>query len=299
MKQKIQGFLDFLVVEKGVSHHTIAAYHNDLTQFLDFLAQHDLVGADGWQKVNRDTIISYILEMKEREYASSTVARKVATIRSFFHFLTNEGEIEDDPTATLDSPRIKKPLPRPISEEAIARLLAAPEKSSRPTAVRDKALLELMYATGMRASEVVSLNVSDLNLASGTVRCFGKGGKERIIPIYQRAVNALQAYLQKARMELVPGPDEQALFVNNLGHRLTRQGLWLLIKNYAEELGMSHVSPHTLRHSFATHLLDGGADLRNLQELMGHASITTTQVYTEVSSERLREVYDETHPRAR
>ncbi len=299
MQEQIRQFLDFLVVEQGYSENTIAAYRNDLSQFAKFLAKLD-PPITSWAEVKKDKIVGYILHLKEREYTSSTVARKVAAIRSFFHFLLAEGIIKDDPTATLDSPRVKKRLPKALSHDLVNRLLAEAGRSSKPKGQRDKALLELLYATGMRVSELVLLNIGDVNLASASVRCFGKGAKERIIPVYDRAVDALVEYLRKGRPRLMKDLNEKALFLNHRGKRLTRQGLWLIIKRYADEIGMgSEVTPHTLRHSFATHMLSGGADLRHIQELLGHANISTTQVYTHVNSERLREVYDESHPRAK
>jgi integrase/recombinase XerD len=299
MQEQIGKFLDFLAVEQGYSENTIAAYRNDLSQFARFLAKMDPPTAS-WAEVGKDNIINYILHLKDREYTSSTVARKVAAIKSFFHFLAADGVIEDDPTVTLDSPKVKKRLPKALSHDLVSRLLEEASKSSKPKGQRDKALLELLYATGMRVSELVLLNIDDVNLASANVRCFGKGAKERIIPVYDRAVHALEEYLQKGRPRLMKDPNEKALFLNHRGKRLTRQGLWLIIKRYADELGMgSEVTPHTLRHSFATHMLSGGAGLREVQKLLGHANISTTQVYTHVNSERLREVYDESHPRAK
>jgi integrase/recombinase XerD len=299
MQEQISKLLDFLAVEKGYSENTIAAYRNDLSQFAKFLTEMD-PPITSWAEVKKDNVVDYILHLKEREYASSTVARKVAAIKSFFHFLLAEGIIRDDPTVALDSPTVRKRLPKALSHDLVSRLLAEAGKSPTPKGQRDKALLELLYATGMRVSELVVLNVGDVNLASANVRCFGKGAKERIIPIYDRAVHALQEYLRKGRSRLMKDPDEKALFLNHRGKRLTRQGLWLIIKHYADEIGMgSEVTPHTLRHSFATHMLSGGAGLREVQKLLGHANISTTQVYTHVNSERLREVYDESHPRAK
>ena len=300
LQEKIEEFLEYLTVEKGSSENTVVAYRNDLTQFADYLSKLEAPQPASWAEVDRDTIIAYILHLKEREYASSTVARKVAAIKSFFHFLVGEGFIEDDPTATLESPRVKKRLPKTLSPEDVERLLAEPAKYSTPKALRDKAILELLYATGMRVTELVSLNLDDINLASANVRCFGKGSKERIIPLYDRAVRALEEYLQKGRMQLLKDPEEKALFLNQRGKRLTRQGLWLIVKSYVKAVGLdAEVTPHTLRHSFATHLLSGGADLRHVQQLLGHANISTTQIYTEVSSERKRQAYDAAHPRAK
>jgi integrase/recombinase XerD len=303
MDANIQEFLDYLVTERGSSDNTVSAYRNDLTQFYDFVtlpAQFD--GRASWGDLTRDHLIEYILFLKEREYASATVARKVAAMKSFCHFLLRIGAISEDPAEDLDSPRVKKQLPHTLSAEEVDRLLALPAEGGRtPKALRDTALLELLYATGMRVSEVAHLTLDDLDLESGTVRCVGKGTKERVMPLYPRAVEALRDYLQNGRAALLGDRrQERTLFLNPRGEQLTRQGLWLIIKGYARELGLEdRVTPHTLRHSFATHMLDGGAGLREVQRLLGHANISTTQIYTHVSREHLRQVYDEAHPRAR
>lgn len=297
---KVQEFLDYLLVEKGYSNNTIVAYRNDLVQLVGYLVQErQMEEAPDWRKIDRDIIIGYILHLREREYASSTVARKIAALKSFFHFLFQTGFLADDPTATLDSPRVKKRLPRPVSPEDIERLLTTPEGES-PKALRDRALLELLYATGMRVTELISLDLGSVDMDTGTVRCYGKGAKERLMPIHSRAVKALRLYLEKGRPGFLRDDEERALFLNPRGRRLTRQGLWLIVKQYAERAGLSElITPHTLRHSFATHMLNRGANLRNVQHLLGHASLATTQVYTHVSKEGLREVYDEAHPRAK
>ena len=301
MQKQIEGFLTALEIEKGYSENTTVAYKNDLGQFLSYLRGKADPSVGSWTEVTKNHLLAYIFHLKtDREYASTTVARKVAAIKSFFHFLISEASITDDPTATLDSPRVKKYLPRAIPQEDVEKLLEAASKRDTPRGLRDHAILELLYATGMRVSELVGLNVGDVDLASASVRCFGKNQKERVIPIYERAVQAVETYLSRGRIQLVRDPAEKALFLNQRGSRLTRQGLWLIVKGYVKEAGLpAQVTPHTLRHSFATHMLRGGADLRNVQELLGHANIATTQVYTQVSSERLREVYDEAHPRAR
>ena len=298
MKQRVEEFLDNLENQKGYSVNTLVAYRNDLNQFLRYL---EAKGRSAWPDVNKDDLIAYIMHLKaDREYASATVARKVAAIKSYFHYLTSEGTIGEDPTATLDSPKVRKYLPKAISQEAVNQLLNAPTRREGPRALRDKAILELLYATGMRVSELVALNLGDVNLDSATARCVGKGGKERIIPVYSQAVDAIRDYTERGRLQLLRDPQERALFLNHRGRRLTRQGLWLIIKRYVEEVGITvPVTPHTLRHSFATHMLSGGADLRNVQELLGHANISTTQVYKQMTSEGLREAYDQAHPRAK
>jgi integrase/recombinase XerD len=249
--------------------------------------------------VDRARVRDYVLHLRRRDYASSTVGRKVAAVKSFFHFLVADGVLADDPTASVDSPQVDKHLPHPLSREEMARLLAEAARSDTAAGLRDRALLELMYATGLRASEAIQLKVDAVDLEAGTVRCLGKGKKERILPLYERAREALHVYLESGRQTLLQGRDETALFINHRGYSLTRQGLWLIVKRHAAAAGIEReVTPHSLRHSFATHMLDGGAGLRELQQLLGHTNISSTQIYTKVSTRRKREVYDEAHPRA-
>ncbi|NLD73498.1 MAG: site-specific tyrosine recombinase XerD [Chloroflexi bacterium] len=300
MQQCIDDFLNSLREEKGYSNNTIVAYRNDLGQFEQFLSETN--GAKAWNQVKKNHLVLYVDALKqEREYASATVARKVAATKSFFHFLLERGIVQDDPTVNLDSPKVRKYLPTSLSEEDVARLLRAPLRHDNVRSLRDSALLELLYATGMRVSEIVDLNTCNVNLTSLSVHCASKGprSKERMIPIYSRAADALRVYLTEGRPKLLRDEEEEALFLNHRGRRLTRQGLWLIIKKYVDEVGIeAAVTPHTLRHSFATHLLNGGADVREVQGLLGHANVSTTQVYAQLSQERLREVYDEAHPRA-
>ncbi|MEA3334569.1 MAG: site-specific tyrosine recombinase XerD [Chloroflexota bacterium] len=300
MQARIDEFLDYLATEKGYSVNTLAAYRNDLTQFAQYLNDLPVDAAPtNWNQVTKAQIVGFILHMKERQYASSTVARKVAAIKSFFHYLYDEGIIQEDPTLSLESPKVKKHLPKAISVEDVERLLNEPTKSDSPKSLRDAALLEVLYATGMRVTELVSLNVNDVDLDAGTIYCVGKGDRERVVPIYDQAAQVLASYLERGRPRLVRGDDEPALFLNHRGQRLTRQGLWLIIKRYVDAIGIEgEVTPHTLRHSFATHMLHGGAKLRDVQKLLGHANISTTQVYTQVTRDHLREAYNEAHPRA-
>jgi integrase/recombinase XerD len=296
MQSEVDDFLHYIAVEKGYSDHTVAAYRNDLTQLVDHLAGKRV---STWRALSRSHILGYILLLKDREYAQSTIARKVASVKSFFHFLVSDGLLTDDPTATVDSPPIGRHLPRPLSVAEVDQLLAEAAKSASPRALRDSALLELMYATGMRASEVIRLTVGSVNLDDGTVRCMGKGRKERILPLYERAGSALEVYLTEGRPRLAREDVGNALFLNHRGGALTRQGLWLIVKEHAKAAGIENVTtPHVLRHSYATHMLDGGAGLREVQQLLGHANISSTQIYTKVSTSRQRKVYDKAHPRA-
>ncbi|HSR29897.1 MAG TPA: site-specific tyrosine recombinase/integron integrase [Anaerolineae bacterium] len=284
MKEQIEQFLEYITAEKGYSSNTLAAYRNDLSQFVSFLEPR----ISGWDEVNRDLIIEYIMHMKaDQEYASSTVARKVAAIKSFFHYLVDQGKLEDDPTATLDSPKVRKRLPKAIDEEDLERLLNEPGREQTPKGLRDRALLEILYATGLRVTELVSLNIDDVDLASATLRVVRPKDKaERIVPIYERAIEPLQTYLERGRMQLLRDPKEPALFLNHRGRRLTRQGLWLIVKHYVREVGIvEDVTPQTLRHTFATHLIEKKADLEYVQELLGHANISTTQVYTQMNKD--------------
>jgi integrase/recombinase XerD len=299
MRKALEDFLTFLSVEKGASANTVAAYRNDLQQLSDFITARP--GADGWNDVDRALIQDFILDMKKRGYSETSVARKVAAVRSFYGFLTAEGLVELNPTEGLSSPRIGKTLPKAISPNEVDELLEQPARRATPEAKRDRAMLELLYATGMRVTELVSLDINNLNLnpQSPHVRCMGKGAKERTIPIHDQAVEAIVDYLEDGRPVLVKNRDEMALFVNRRGERLTRQGFWLILKGYAKAANLgTEVTPHTLRHSFATHMLRGGMPLRNVQEMLGHANISTTQVYTHLTSEHVREVYERAHPRA-
>ena len=302
MQQQIDDFLTYLSAERNAAVNTITAYKNDLDQFRQFLESLSVNGSGpSLTSVDLPMLQNYVAAMREREYADATIARKIAAVKSFYSYLTAEGVVTTDPTDTLSSPRVGKRLPKALSVREIDELLEQPRKRSTPEAKRDRAMLELLYATGMRVSELVALSLESIELLNNlaTVRCVGKAGKERVIPIHEQAVHALRIYLQDARPEMAYSKRERGLFINRRGERLTRQGFWLILKNYARMAGIpSDVTPHTLRHSFATHMLRGGAPLRSVQELLGHANISTTQIYTQLTDEHVRRVYEHAHPRA-
>jgi integrase/recombinase XerD len=301
----VNEFLEFLSVEKGASGNTIAAYRNDLGQLEDFIVGEKKNGNGHliqWPSVSQNQVMDYILYLKSQSYAEATVARKVAAVKSFFAFLQAEGKLKANPTEQLASPKVGKMLPKPLSVQEIDELLEQPARRNTPEAKRDRAMLELMYATGLRVTELVSLDVGDVQLDGEKpyVRLVGKGNRERQIPLLDQPVQELTEYIRFARPRLVGERNETALFVNRRGERLTRQGFWLILKGYATDAGIrGRVTPHTLRHSFATHMLRGGMDIHKVQELLGHANISTTQVYTQVSREHIREAYEKAHPRAR
>ncbi|MBI4267139.1 MAG: site-specific tyrosine recombinase XerD [Chloroflexi bacterium] len=302
MKEEINSFLNYLTVEKGFSGNTVNAYRNDLYQMAAFAEAEAATATSipAWSNFTRQGMLGYLLNLKERKYAAATVARKVAAARSFFSFMVDEGIIKTDPTENMSSPSVGKALPKPISIGQVRLLLEQPAKLPSAEAKRDKAMLELLYASGMRVSELIALNKDDIDCPGGFVRCFGKGSKERIIPIYEQAARSVETYKNEVRPQLVHDKDEPALFLNARGDRLTRQGFWQKLKEYARSANLDvQISPHTLRHSFATHMLSGGADLRSVQELLGHANISTTQVYTHLTSEHIRRTYEKAHPRAK
>jgi integrase/recombinase XerD len=282
MDEQVERFLQHLAEQRDLSSNTTAAYRTDLDQFQAFLAERGL--AD-WQAVTHDDILAFLLFLRERRYANSTVARRTAAVKSFYAFLKTEGQVPSDPTEQIDSPKVDRYLPKSLTPTQVDELLELPLRDPTPERLRDKAMLELLYATGMRVSELVALNTRDLNMESESVRCVGKGGRERILPISGSPVTSIEEYLDIARAQLSRGAAQktEALFLNHRGKRLTRQGFWLILKGYAEELGIHDLTPHTLRHSFASHMLSGGADIRSVQALLGHASISTTQIYTQLN----------------
>ncbi len=304
MNELVGHFLNFMTVDKGASGNTVAAYKNDLGQLERFITGlPDQETPVQWDKVGSDLIIAFVLSMKSRGNAEATVSRKLAAIKSFFQYMQAKGDIRDNPTENIESPTVGRQLPKPLSVEDVDELLEQPLKHSTPEAQRDRAMLEVLYATGMRVTELVSINVRDIDLSAKQehVVCTGNGGRnDRSLPIHDRAVDAVKIYLDSARAALVKNQKEAALFLNRRGERLTRQGFWLILKQYAKEANITQsVSPHTLRHSFATHMISGGATVQELQILLGHATISTTQVYTAVTNAHASQVYTGTHPRAK
>ncbi len=292
-------FLAYLELERGLSRNTLEAYRTDLLQFGEFLGRRGVEPlAAGPAELTG--FISELATGREGRppVAPATLQRKIACLRSFYRHLRREQIMEHDPTSDLRSPRSAARLPKVLSRDEVNRLLEQP-RGNAPGALRDRALLETMYACGLRASEAIDLELSHLDLEAGILRALGKGSKERLVPIGSKAVTALKSYLERGRPRLVGLREEPRVFVNQRGGGLSRQGLYKIVQRYARSAGLEHrMSPHTLRHSFATHLLAGGCDLRSLQEMLGHADIGTTQIYTHLSTERLRDVYFEAHPRA-
>ncbi|WP_026694754.1 site-specific tyrosine recombinase XerD [Peribacillus kribbensis] len=297
MQDQIQDFLHYLTVERGLSKNTIISYERDLNSYMKYLINVEQV--KDWKACNRVNIIHFLSHLKGQGKSSKTLARHIASIRSFHQFLLREKAADEDPSVHIESPALERALPKVLSMEEVEALLDAP-KSGTALSLRDKAMLEVLYATGMRVSELISLELSDVHTSMGFVRCVGKGNKERIIPIGQAALNAVEEYLSKGRGQLVSKKNKtNFLFLNHHGNKLTRQGFWKILKRLASEASIEkELTPHTLRHSFATHLLMNGADLRAVQEMLGHADISTTQIYTHVTNVRLKDVYTKFHPRA-
>lgn len=289
---EVDAYLDYLIVEKGLALNTVTGYHFDLTDFCDYLRSK---GIGTVQEIERDQLLAYLYLIQKQQKAVSTISRRLTAIRSFCRYLTGEKIIPADPSLNLEMPKKVRKYPRFLSQEDIGRLLELPGEKN-PLALRDRALLELLYATGLRVSELLSLKPEDINHDLGYLSCIGKGDKERIVPVGRTALAAVEKYQRVGRSRL--GKASPYLFLNNRGGPLTRQGFWKIIRAYGKVLGME-LTPHTLRHSVATHLLENGADLRVVQEILGHADVSTTQIYTHLTKEKLRRVYDEYHPRAR
>jgi integrase/recombinase XerD len=297
MEDRLDDFIHFLVVEKGLSKNTIVSYKRDLNSYITYLKNVEQLG--DFNGVQRPQIVHFLGHLKDTGKSSKTLARHIASIRAFHHFLLREKAVDHDPTVHIESPQHERSLPKVLSMEEVETLLDSPKLTDQ-YGYRDKAMLEMMYATGIRVSELIGLKLSDVHLTMGFVRCMGKGSKERIIPIGKTASNAIEQYLEKGRPKLVSKKyKDDSLFLNHHGKGLSRQGFWKILKRLATEAGIEkELTPHTMRHSFATHLLENGADLRAVQEMLGHADISTTQIYTHVTKTRLKDVYTKFHPRA-
>jgi integrase/recombinase XerD len=286
----IARYLDHVAAERGLAPNTVAAYRRDLARI-------EREGGPPPQETTRDDLLAELRTMRLDGRSPRSIARWLVAVRGFFRWLIAEGVLDDDPTAHLDAPRTWRTLPKVLSFPEVESLLAAPDRDSA-MGLRDAAMLEVLYATGLRVSELLGLRLADLHLDASYLRCLGKGSKERVVPLGGEAEAMLQAYLANARPELLQGKRTPTLFVNRRGGPLTRQGFWKIIKRYGVVAGISTpLSPHTVRHSFATHLLENGADLRSVQVMLGHADISTTQIYTHVNRERLRRLYRDFHPR--
>jgi integrase/recombinase XerD len=303
LTRQIERYLDHLSVERGLSPNTLSAYRRDLRRYAAFLATWGIEdGAD----VGEDAVAAFVVQLSSsvhgeegRPYRSASVARTLSATRSFHRFLMRENGASIDPTAAVIRPKVPRGLPRPLSVEDVGRLLAAPPGTT-PAGLRDRAILELLYGSGLRISELVGLDVDEVDTEEGSVRVLGKGGKEREVPIGRFGLDAIEAYLTRGRPALATSGSRGALFLNHRGGRITRQGCSQVLAKHVRSAGIERrVTLHTLRHSFATHLLEGGADVRVVQELLGHASVATTQIYTLVTKEHLQEVYYSSHPRAR
>lgn len=297
MEDNLKDFIHYLIVEKGLAKNTIISYERDLKSYVKYLRNVESI--KDLNEVQRTQIVQFLKFLKEQEKSTKTMARHIASVRSFHQFLLREKAVDHDPSVHIETPQLERSLPKVLNMQEVETLLDSP-KTLDHYGLRDKAMLELLYATGIRVSELIGLNMGDVHLTMGFVRCIGKGSKERIIPIGRTATMVLEQYLQEGRSRFVSKKyRDEALFLNHHGKRLSRQGFWKILKRLTEEAGIEkELTPHTLRHSFATHLLENGADLRAVQEMLGHADISTTQIYTHVSKTRLKDVYKQHHPRA-
>lgn len=292
MDNLLDQFINHLRVERGLAANTVQAYSRDLTRFLQFLENRKLSPL----KASRDQITEYLGELG-RELSSRSVHRNISAIKMFFRFLVSEGMIKNSPARLLETPKLSRRLPGVLTQAEVEQLLAQPD-SSNPRGRRDRAMLEVLYATGLRVSELVSLKVLNTDMEAGYVRTLGKGSKERIIPMGEKAMEAIREYLEQGRVQLTKGTNAPYLFLNSRGRAMTRQGFWKIIKKYARQTGIRKgITPHSIRHSFATHLLEAGADLRSVQVMLGHTDISTTQIYTHVTRKRLKELHQKYHPR--
>ena len=294
LEADVRTFLSYLRVEKGLSDNTIQSYRRDMMKFAEFLQKQKLDTA----RIQRQDVVNFLAMLYKRRLDSRSVARHLVTIRHFFRFSLLEGFVKEDPAATIESPKFRQSLPYFLSVEEVERLLTQPDTSSA-VGLRDKAIIELMYSTGIRVSELTGIRVGDLQLDAGCLRCIGKGNKERLVPVGKKALAVVESYLKKSRPELLKDNASAHLFLNQRGRPMDRITIWKMMGRYGKKAALRKpLKPHTLRHSFATHLLDRGADLRSVQMMLGHSDISTTQIYTHVVEERLKQVYKAHHPRA-
>ncbi len=294
MEGHVEQFINFLERDKRLSLNTLQSYKRDIEQYTTYLNE---ISVNNIINTNKTTVIAYLLNLQKKGRATSTISRNLASIRSYYQFLHKNKVIDNDPTTELESPKVEKKLPQILSTQEVELLLDQP-KCLDLKGFRDKAMLELLYATGIRVSELISLNLSDINLELGFIKC-NKGSRERSIPIGSISITAVHEYIEKSRNFLIQDSEEKALFVNVNGKRLTRQGFWKIIKHYKNQAQINKdITPHTLRHSFAAHLLENGADLRSIQEMLGHSDISSTQIYAQIAKNKIKEVYKKTHPRA-
>ncbi len=293
LDQAVDAFLTHLKVERGLSPRTVSAYGTDLASFLRFCETRHI---ETVEQITELQVVEYLVEISRQGLSVRTQTRHLVTVRSLFRFLLAERFLDSDPTTLVEGPRVGRHLPDVLSLDEVERLLAAPDPAT-PRGARDLAMIETLYATGLRVSELVGITIPEVDLETGLLRTLGKGSKHRMVPLGEAAVSAIHAYMEGARSEFLKFPTD-VLFLTNRGKAMTRQGFWKLIKRYARAAGISkNISPHTLRHSFATHLLERGADLRAVQEMLGHADISTTQIYTHVTMTRLQQIYQQHHPR--
>ncbi|MCL4243816.1 MAG: site-specific tyrosine recombinase XerD [Candidatus Dadabacteria bacterium] len=295
MDDLLDSFLSYLVVEKGLSENTLESYGRDLKKFLLFIKSRGMTSA---REIKYGDILDFLTHSREEGLGATTIVRSMVSVKQFFKYLLSEKVLSEDPTAHIKTPRMKKAIPGVISLDDVESILGAPDESA-PEGLRDAAMLEVLYATGIRVSELIGLKLNDVNFELGFVVVYGKGSKERVVPIGDKARDKLLAYLRDSRPALLRSRESKALFVTRRGSGMTRQGFWKIIKAQALRAGVTKkISPHTLRHSFATHLLERGADLRTIQVMLGHSDISTTQIYTHVESERLKEIHKKYHPRS-
>lgn len=294
MRELIDTFLNYLSVERGLARNTIVSYREDLNFYLDFLTRRHI---DALSKTSKNEVVNFMLYQKDKGLAANSIARRLAAIKVFYRFLVRERILNNDPTSLIDSPKLWKKVPDTLSFNEVDALLSQPNLRDKQ-GIRDKAILETLYATGMRVSEAVNLKTDNLNLEVGFLRCIGKGNKERVIPLGKKAIVSLKRYLGFSRPHFLKKKESEFLFLSRFGRKISRQSFWKLIKKYSKEARIKKpMRPHILRHSFATHLLERGADLRSVQEMLGHSNISTTQIYTHINKDRLKTIHKMFHPR--